>query len=344
MGVPREPEFETGQILVDKERCWRALCLSLWFNENSDFYYRYVHGDKETFHLAFRKLKTPYWLVDKPIHPLPGTMCQHDFIGQRILQHRNMDKWDFLLCNGRIQGFWYEDECRGYIRQLQRLWDGAMPGDIGYRLARTRPPGSRAPRIDAVVLSNPGHGEACSRTLENLEETDWDEMPYSVEIEDGTDAEPLLGRSGRIRLLEKARSGPDYLLLLDGNLEFNRHFRHNLTRWAPVRNGVADLASVYNPGVREIACDWGSNLRLAEARPATDGTAWLVSCAALKHTLQGRPKYNNPPSVGLSRLFGRPKLPIFYHAPSLVQRVGIRVDEDGTRYRAIDFDREWKRK
>src|SRR6185436_18372670 len=56
---PREQEFESGQILVDKSRCWKALCLSLWFNENSDFYYRYVHGDKETFHLAFRKLKQP---------------------------------------------------------------------------------------------------------------------------------------------------------------------------------------------------------------------------------------------------------------------------------------------
>src|SRR6266446_5865383 len=55
MRQPDEPEFETGQIVVDKRRCWRALRLSLWFNEHSDFYYRYLHGDKETFHLAFRK-------------------------------------------------------------------------------------------------------------------------------------------------------------------------------------------------------------------------------------------------------------------------------------------------
>src|SRR6185369_8508484 len=55
--APREREFESGQILVDKQRCWRALCLSMWFNENADFFYQYIHGDKETFHLAFRKLR-----------------------------------------------------------------------------------------------------------------------------------------------------------------------------------------------------------------------------------------------------------------------------------------------
>src|ERR1051325_2780671 len=80
---PRELEFEAGQILVDKQRCWPALRLALWFNENSDFYYDHLYGDKETFHLAFRKLKQPYALVPHPIHTLKGTMCQHDFAGRR---------------------------------------------------------------------------------------------------------------------------------------------------------------------------------------------------------------------------------------------------------------------
>src|SRR5262249_48229832 len=99
---PKEPEFETGQLLVDKERCWRALRLALWFNENSDFYYQHVHGDKETFHLAFRKLRKLYSLVPKPLHSLEGTMCQHDFEGRRIFQHRSNNKWHLLLPNPRI--------------------------------------------------------------------------------------------------------------------------------------------------------------------------------------------------------------------------------------------------
>ena len=50
-GLPyrKSPDQESGQLLVDKSRCWKALCLCNWYNEHSDFYYRHVYGDKETF-------------------------------------------------------------------------------------------------------------------------------------------------------------------------------------------------------------------------------------------------------------------------------------------------------
>jgi hypothetical protein len=122
--LPKEAEFESGQILVDKSRCWRALRLSLWFNEHSDFYYRYIQGDKDTFHLAFRKLRQPYHLVRSPIHRLSATMCQHDFQGRRMFQHRNMDKWNLELKNRRIKGFLFEKECRQDIVRLRKLLKG----------------------------------------------------------------------------------------------------------------------------------------------------------------------------------------------------------------------------
>ncbi|HWH70006.1 MAG TPA: glycosyltransferase family 9 protein [Candidatus Sulfotelmatobacter sp.] len=122
---PGESEFESGQILIEKRRCWEALCLSLWFNEHSDFYYQYLHGDKETFHLAFRKLKKSYCLISTPIHPLEGTMCQHDFEGKRLFQHRNLAKWNLVGPNRRVPGFWFEDACRQYLRHLRGRW---VPG------------------------------------------------------------------------------------------------------------------------------------------------------------------------------------------------------------------------
>jgi ADP-heptose:LPS heptosyltransferase len=128
MRAPKEPEFETGQVLVHKERCWQALKLTLWFNENSDFYYQYVYGDKETFHLAFRKLKKSYSLVPWPIHPLKGTMCQHDFEGRRLFQHRNADKWDLFGDNKRVEDFWFEAECRVHLQNLREQWDGRIAG------------------------------------------------------------------------------------------------------------------------------------------------------------------------------------------------------------------------
>lgn len=123
---PKEPEFESGQIVLDKQRCWPALHFCVWLNGNCDFYYQYLHGDKETFHLAFRKLKKSYALVPWPIHTLYGTMCQHDFQGRRIFQHRNTAKWDLLRRNKRVKDFWLEKECRRYLAQLRRLWKGRI--------------------------------------------------------------------------------------------------------------------------------------------------------------------------------------------------------------------------
>jgi ADP-heptose:LPS heptosyltransferase len=128
LSQPEGPEFESGQIVVDKQRCWRALRLALWFNEHSDFYYRYLHGDKETFHLAFHKLRQDYGFVPTPIQGLVGTMCQHDFHGRRIFQHRNTDKWAFHLRNRVVKGFRFEAECRQFVVQLHERWDGRLGG------------------------------------------------------------------------------------------------------------------------------------------------------------------------------------------------------------------------
>jgi hypothetical protein len=119
---PLEPEFESVQILIDKRRCWRALCLALWFNEHSDFYYRYLHGDKDTFCLAFRMLGTAYSLVEKPVVSLQGMMCQHDFEGNLLFQHRNSHKWELFAPNKSIPGFRYERKCLGFLKELRALW------------------------------------------------------------------------------------------------------------------------------------------------------------------------------------------------------------------------------
>lgn len=120
-----EPEFESGQIVINKETCWRALKLTMWYNEYSDFFYQHVHGDKETFHLAFHKVNKPYSMVDIPLKALECTMCQHDFEGNRIFQHRNLHKWDYNGENRHINGFQYEEICLGYLSELKTVWDGS---------------------------------------------------------------------------------------------------------------------------------------------------------------------------------------------------------------------------
>lgn len=125
-GIPyqKEREFETGQVLVDKARCWEALSLTMWMNEHSDFWYRHIHGDKETFHMAWRKLERSYAMPCKGIESLDGIMCQHDFHDNRIFQHRNSHKWNLFQENVRIPGFVHEAECLAHLAELRRCWDG----------------------------------------------------------------------------------------------------------------------------------------------------------------------------------------------------------------------------
>lgn len=116
-----EPEFESGQVLLNKAKCWKALCLAMHLNEQSDFYYRHIHGDKETFHMAWARLRQPYAMPARKLEGLEATMCQHDLQGRRIFQHRNGDKWRLEGENRVIPGFQFEDRCRTFIEELRTM-------------------------------------------------------------------------------------------------------------------------------------------------------------------------------------------------------------------------------
>jgi hypothetical protein len=120
-----EWEVESGQIVVDKARCWPALELCHWYMRNSNnFFFNHVHGDKEVFHLAWRKLGLEYAMPARAIDALPGVMCQHDFEGNRVFQHRNMRKWSFYH-NPRTFRFQYEDDCLQLVEELKAKWSPA---------------------------------------------------------------------------------------------------------------------------------------------------------------------------------------------------------------------------
>jgi hypothetical protein len=132
-GVPfaDEPEVESGQLVIDKERCWRALCLTKHYNDYSDFYYRYVHGDKETFHFAFHKAAQPYAMTTHPMRFDGGTFFQHDFEGDVVFQHRNHAKWSLTGENAPEPGFRFEVECKQFLEALRNVWDGTIGGPRG---------------------------------------------------------------------------------------------------------------------------------------------------------------------------------------------------------------------
>lgn len=339
---PREPEFESGQIVVDKERCWRALRLCLWLNENCDFYYRHFHGDKDTFQLAFRKSGKSYAMIRTPIHRLAATMCQHDFEGRRIFQHRNLDKWDLFLRNQRIEDFWFESECRDHVRELRRLWSGALRDDLCRALARAKS-ASSIPRIAAVMISCEQRNALRRKTLKNLADTDWRDEPL-VQMDDGQGSSGVQRQLRATRLiLEKAlERNPDYILFLEDDLLFNRHLRHNIFKWSPVKAGAVTLASFYNPGVTQTGCDTRHNVRVVKPDSIFGSQAFLISRETAKFFLHNWDKGGAGQDLKFARLAARLKKPIFYHAPSLVQHVGFQSAWGGNFHQAQDFDSSWK--
>ena len=119
-----EPQFEAGQLLIDKRRCWRPLQLTLHLNEHSDYYYTAFFGDKDTFHLAWRKVGQEYSLNPHPPRVLGDhvVIVQFDTEGKRLFQHRCNAKWTLAERNKRIAGFVYEEECLVMLQELRERW------------------------------------------------------------------------------------------------------------------------------------------------------------------------------------------------------------------------------
>jgi hypothetical protein len=319
----------------------------MWFNENADFYYKYIHGDKETFHLAFRKLRQRYSLVKKPILPLAGTMCQHDFDGRRVFQHRNTDKWNLFLHNRRVEDFWFEKDCRELVKRLQVLWSGTIDRQNAKRSRdATKVRSLRRPlRIQPIMISCAQREKLRQRTLTNLAETDWGDAVVLVQRDEATgdDHRKRQTQCAYEALQDSLRRVFDYVLFLEDDLEFNRHLRHNLESWDPLKTGRAMLASVYNPSVQEFACEARLNARLVDPARVFGSQALVLSKVAVRYVVVHWNEVRGMQDIKISRLAGRLGQPIFYHAPSLVQHVGKRSTWGGGFHRASDFDPNWRR-
>jgi hypothetical protein len=133
-----EPAFESGQLVIDKLRCWRALNLTMHMNENSHFYYRFLYGDKDTFHMAWRmtgqpyarpansvRLLSPYRQPEWPMYWGP-VLAQTDFQGRRFFQHKNFPKWILFGYNPHYPLFQYENECLKFLDDLAGCWNGRV--------------------------------------------------------------------------------------------------------------------------------------------------------------------------------------------------------------------------
>ncbi|PZP46349.1 MAG: hypothetical protein DI598_12205 [Pseudopedobacter saltans] len=97
-------EQESGQILINKEKCWKCLNLCMYFNYKADVYYKLLFGDKDTFRFSWLALNQPFYMIERE----PDTcgyidsngnfmgisMIQYDIVNEPLFIHRNLIKWD----------------------------------------------------------------------------------------------------------------------------------------------------------------------------------------------------------------------------------------------------------
>lgn len=129
VGLPyiNTPAFESGQILIDKEKCWQALNLCQWINEHSDRYYQVVYGDKDTFLLAWHRAGKSYALAPT-CHASAVAILQHDMEGRLTFQHRcvGANKFRFRGQNKRTGFFHHQDVCFAALDDLRSRWRGRI--------------------------------------------------------------------------------------------------------------------------------------------------------------------------------------------------------------------------
>jgi alpha 1,2-mannosyltransferase len=114
--------WETGQIVVDKARCWQALALTNWYNAQAGHFYQYSWGDCGTWQAAFKRAAAPWAMPAEP--PRRGgavALVQHDFEGAPLFFHRvgKRGKWR-IGHNDPTPGYEHNAECLAALERLAR--------------------------------------------------------------------------------------------------------------------------------------------------------------------------------------------------------------------------------
>ena len=137
-------------------------------------------------------------------------------------------------------------------------------------------------------------------------------------------------------------AGADYILFLEDDLAFNRHLRHNLERWRPLRTGEIALAGLYNPNLRESAYDLQNQAVVVAPQSVFGSQAFVISISAVARVVRHWDEIEGMQDIKISRIAGRLKYPVLYHCPSLVQHVGKSSVWGGAFHQARDVDAHWK--
>ncbi|MGB3899789.1 MAG: hypothetical protein WA973_14695 [Mesorhizobium sp.] len=245
--------WESGQILVDRRRHWRALNMALRLNERAEIVYRMIYGDKDTFLLAWRMAGAGAAVVPHLPFRDQRILVQRDFDGLPLFQHRTGTKWNYQGPQYEIDGFVHWDACLGFLADLRAAWNGRLffPPDrsLAARTEENRLAAAGELRLahlgdhDTILSLLPGHQIGAGRSIDRQ---NW----YVAEAETGFD-----------------------LVLHDGERITYRLSHEGDGRWAGERFSLPHATVLLSePGVRAKKSDESGGVGLlVEAVAATSG-------------------------------------------------------------------------
>jgi hypothetical protein len=109
--------LESGQIVIDKSRCWKQLMIANWITERGDDFCEWLYGDKDAFLTAWLMTGMPFSTPDgSRLEFETRTFRHNDFSGDVLFQHSTGRKF-VLGENKAIPGFVHESECLGFLKE-----------------------------------------------------------------------------------------------------------------------------------------------------------------------------------------------------------------------------------
>lgn len=129
--------IESGQFVIHKRLSWRPLNLAWFYNDHSDYYYRYCYGDKHTFQAAWTRCAQPFVMWHSKAPWIDVAMVQSGPDRAPLFVHRCRDKFrfqehDYTTPQHRPLPSYYsslplEKECWEWMADLARLTRRKFP-------------------------------------------------------------------------------------------------------------------------------------------------------------------------------------------------------------------------
>lgn len=167
--------FESGQFVIDKRLTWRPLNLAWFYNDHSDYYYRYCYGDKHTLEVAWTRCGQPFvmWQPQAPWVDVAFVQSGPDL--DPLFVHRCRDKFRLDDHDYTTPQYWplpayhsslpMEEECWGWLSELASLLRRKPPSRGAVEHVKPRKRGrARKSQFAIATLYTPEIADLGTRT------------------------------------------------------------------------------------------------------------------------------------------------------------------------------------